>query len=102
MESFPIRTEIVYEKKDNFVKLIFSASGWISPESLGGYHRNIKSDQNGCYIHYVYPEYEMNDVISELKIMIKLWQKKNLTWTSQNQTGFSKLDKNISFCNACQ
>jgi len=44
----------------------------------------------------------MNDVISELKIMIKLWQKKNLTWTSQNQTGFSKLDKNISFCNACQ
>ncbi len=81
---------------------MFSASGWISPESLGGYHRNIKSDQNGCYIHYVYPEYEMNDVISELKIMIKLWQKKNLTWTSQNQTGFSKLDKNISFCNACQ
>ncbi|HOJ67030.1 MAG TPA: hypothetical protein P5236_01020 [Paludibacteraceae bacterium] len=25
-----------------------------------------------------------------------------LTRTSQNQTSFSKLDKNISFCNVCQ
>jgi hypothetical protein len=25
-----------------------------------------------------------------------------LTWTSQNQTGFQKLDKNISFCKAYQ
>ena len=37
-----------------------------------------KADQNGCYIYYVYPEYDMKDVISELKILIKLWQKKEL------------------------
>jgi len=46
--------------------LIVSASGWISLESLGGYHRNIKTTEliNSCYE-------EAKELLNEKKLLLE-------------------------------